>query len=62
MSFSLSAVSFILEGLAVAGAGAVTAGAVVWADTVGMLLATINIAAIQTLVRSMGISSVSCID
>src|SRR5713226_5015891 len=56
MSFSLSAVSFIFEGFAAAGAG-VAAGAVVWAVAVCRLPATSSMAARQTLVRSMGIPS-----
>src|SRR5260370_37382669 len=57
MSFNFSAVSFILEGFAVAGAGLVAdgAGAAVWAEAVWRLPATSRTAARQILVRSMEI-------
>jgi hypothetical protein len=56
----LAAVSFILEGFAVA--GAVAAGAAVWAEAASKLPATSSRAARQTLVRSMEIPLNSLID
>jgi hypothetical protein len=59
ISFSLAAVSFTLEGLA---AGAVAAGAAVWAEAASQLPATSSRAATQTLIRSMEIPLNSLID
>jgi hypothetical protein len=56
----LAAVSFTLEGFAAA--GAVAAGAAVWAEAASQLPATSSRAARQTLVRSMDIPLNSLID